>query len=267
VTTGFDRKRYWEDRLREEYSLEGTGFKSLGEGFNKWIYRVQRRNFLSVVRPLVSAQPTAKVLDVGSGTGFYVDRWHELGIRELTGSDITSKAVSELSHRSPTDRFVQLDIGGEDLSALAGERFDFVSACAVLYHVVDDAAYERAFHNIHSLLEDDGLFIFSENFPRNEAYRTEIQTVRLEGEILALLDRVGFEVVTRAPIYAVMNNPVSSDSRLLRAWWRKLTRVLRARKAAGPALGAALYPLELALVSLLKRGPSTELVVCRKTGD
>ena len=78
---------------------------------------------------------------------------------------------------------------------------------------------------------------------------------------------MGFEVVTRAPIYAVMNNPVSSDSRLLRAWWRKLTRVLRARKAAGPALGAALYPLELTLVSRLKRAPSTELVVCRKAGN
>lgn len=184
----------------------------------------------------------------------------------MTGSDITSKVVSELSHRHPRDRFVELDIGGENLSALAGERFDFVSACAVLYHVVDDAGYERAFYNIHSLLEDDGLFIFSENFPRNKAYRTEIQTVRLEGEILALLDRAGFEVVTRAPIYALMNNPVSSDSRLLRAWWRNLTRVLSVSKAAGPALGAALYPLELALVSLLKRGPSTELVVCRKAG-
>lgn len=48
MTTGFDRKRYWEDRRREEYSPEGTGFKGLGEGLNKWMYRVQRRNFLSV---------------------------------------------------------------------------------------------------------------------------------------------------------------------------------------------------------------------------
>jgi SAM-dependent methyltransferase len=267
MTTGFDRKAYWEDRLTKEFSLGGTGFRGLGEGYNRWIYQVQRRNFLRTLRPLIEGREDLNVLDVGSGTGFYVDRWHELGAREITGSDITSKATATLTSRYPSDRFVQLDIGGEDLSALDGARFDCVSACAILYHIVDDHAYERAFHNISSLLGDGGLFVFSENLPRSGPYRTDIQAVRTESEIIGIAERAGFEIIERRPIYFLMNNPVSTESRALRAWWRYLSKLLNRRNAAGSAVGACLYPLELALVSLAHRGPSTELVVCRRPKD
>jgi SAM-dependent methyltransferase len=150
TSTDFHRKAYWENRLSEEYSLAGTGSHGLGVGYNKWVYRIQRQNFLSTLQPLVPGRSDLRVLDVGSGTGFFVDRWHEFGVSRVRGSDITATAVAGLSARSPNDRFVQLDIGGEDLSPLEGARFDLVSACAVLYHVVDDDAYERAFHNVAS---------------------------------------------------------------------------------------------------------------------
>ena len=66
------------------------------------------------LRSLLKELATLDVLDVGSGTGFYIDLWRRLGVRSVTGSDIAEKAVEELSARYPSNRFVRLDIGAEE---------------------------------------------------------------------------------------------------------------------------------------------------------
>ncbi|MEZ5363358.1 MAG: hypothetical protein R2748_13700 [Bryobacterales bacterium] len=40
--------------------------------------------------------------------------------------------------------------------------------------------------------------------------------------------------------------------------------VQRSEEAAGYALGAALYPLELLLRRIVREGPSAEIAICRK---
>jgi hypothetical protein len=66
-------------------------------------------------------------------------------------------------------------------------------------------------------------------------------------------------------MFVVMNAPVDSKSRLLNAYWRKLTSGLSRFPGSGGIVGATLYPVERLLVSLFKEGPSTELVVCRRS--
>ena len=102
-------RSYWEGRLSDAYSLDGVGWRGLGEPFNRWMYRVRRRLFLRRMRPLVKGR-APDVLDVGSGTGFYVERWLELGAGSVTGSDITSTAVERLSARFPGQEFRRLDV-------------------------------------------------------------------------------------------------------------------------------------------------------------
>ena len=97
------------------------------------------------------ARPDARVLDVGSGTGFYVALWRELGVRPVTGSDITAKAVGKLRAAFPDDEFVRFDVGGEELP-LPESSFDLISAFDVLFHVTDDARFRRALHNLSTLL-------------------------------------------------------------------------------------------------------------------
>src|ERR1043166_8271428 len=118
--------------------------------------------------PPDSTRPWAgrEVLDVGSGTGFYVDRWLRLGAR-VTGLDLTEIAVAELSRAFPAARFLRADIGASlDGVPLAPGWFDAVSAFDVLFHIVDDAQYARAFENIPSLLRPGGWFLGPENFLR-----------------------------------------------------------------------------------------------------
>ena len=70
---------FWEQRLGEDWTLSGVGYQALGRPFNTWMYRVRRSVFLREVSALKLPLQTARVLDVGSGTGFYVRRWQELG--------------------------------------------------------------------------------------------------------------------------------------------------------------------------------------------
>ena len=105
--TPFDNKEYWESRLREHYSLAGVGYLRLGRRYNEWMYRVRGAVFDRVVARIGTGHAgTApwhgtKVLDIGSGTGFYVDRWLRLGA-DVTGLDLTDVAVSELQRYAGT---------------------------------------------------------------------------------------------------------------------------------------------------------------------
>ena len=259
----FDPKRYWEERLEGTFSLGGVGWIGLGEGFNRWMYRVRRGVFRRTVRRVAGDLAGKRVLDVGVGTGFYVERWTELGVRDITGIDLTDVAVRGLSERYPEHRFVQADItaGTGDLPP---ESFDAISIMDVLFHVVDDERYERAFANLHSLLRPGGVLVFTENLLHGDWHRSQHQVSRDAGWILGLLDRTGFEHLSTRPLFVLMNTPVDSRSRLLRGWWWLLMNVLARAPWIGGPLGAAIYPAETALTATLRKGPTTKIVAARK---
>ena len=252
--TAFDARGYWEQRLSSQYTLGGVGYLGLGEGFNAWAYRVRRHVFLREVRALLPDPGEVRVLDIGSGTGFYLDRWHELGVQRVTGSDLTDSAVGNLRARRPGDTIVRFDVGDEDLP-FGGVRFDAVSMMDVLFHVVDDARFRRAFDNVFALLEPGGVFVFSENFLHGEPIRLPHQVSRTLSDIEGAARDSGFQVVRRRPIFCLMNAPLDSESRLLRRSWASIHRLASRRERLGAAIGAPLYPLELALIGSLREGP------------
>jgi SAM-dependent methyltransferase len=261
--TEFDPQAYWSERLDRTYSLGGVGWLGLGEPFNRWMYRVRKQVFLRTARRVLGEPRDARVLDVGSGTGFYIERWHDLDAGEVSGADLTDVAVGRLRERFPGDTFTQFDLTGEP-GALPAGHYSAVSAMDVLFHIVDDDGYARAVENIHSLLAPGGALIFSENLIHGEWIRGEHQVVRDLDWVLALLDRTGFEVVRRRPLFVLMNTPVDSRSRLLKRFWGLLMSGAKTGPRSAAALGAALYPVEVALTALLRESPTTEIVVARK---
>jgi len=87
---------YWEYRLAAQFDLRGSGCRVLGKHYNAWLYRVRRHIFLRHVCPLGIAWSTARVADIGSGTGFYVNLWRRLGVRSLVGIDFSPTAVARV---------------------------------------------------------------------------------------------------------------------------------------------------------------------------
>ncbi len=258
-----EERSYWEGRLSDAYSLDGVGWQGLGEPFNRWMYRVRRRLFLSRMRPLVKGR-APDVLDVGSGTGFYVERWLELGAGSVTGSDLTATAVERLGERFPALEFRRLDLS-EPGARVDGRDFDAISAMDVLFHITDDDAYGRAIANLAAMLRPGGLLVLTENFLHGEALRSERQASRTLATIEGLVRANGLEPVSRRPVFFLMNGPADSDSRVLRSTWGLTTRLLTRRPALGNVLGPLLYPLELGLASVAREGPSTEMMVLRRS--
>jgi SAM-dependent methyltransferase len=270
----FNHREYWESRLREHFTPAGVGYLRLGRRFNEWMYRVRGEVFdravgaVSGYRLPVTGDrlPVTghQVLDVGPGTGFYVERWRRLGAH-VTGLDLTAVSVERLSERFPDARFVQADIGGAPESIpLEPGSFQAISAFDVLFHIVDDAAYARAFRNIARLLAPGGWFIWSDNFLHDATSRVAHQASRPLAESERLLEAAGLAVERRMPMFVLMNYPADTRSRLPRWLWTAMVSPAMLAEPFGWLLGATLYPLERVLVRRLRESPSTELMICRK---
>ena len=129
---------FWEKRLNENSGLEGVGYEKLGRPFNIWAYRIRKVAFLNLLQSQ-AVDPRGKcVLDIGSGTGFYLDIWKQLGASRDFGADITEVSVQNLQKRFPDCTVVRLDIGEPlpDNHPWIG-TFDLISCMDVLFHIVD----------------------------------------------------------------------------------------------------------------------------------
>ena len=268
-TAEFDPSEYWERRLRRNFDLQGVGFQRLGYRYNRWMYRVRGEVFDRVVGQYVSprTRPSepVKVLDIGSGSGFYVDRWRRLGA-DVTGVDLTDVAIEQLASSYPEYRFIRADIGRPlegELNALTGS-FDVISAFDVLFHITDDAAYTRALMNVGHLLRPDGLFLWSDDFLHRPTVRLRHYVSRSLVEITQALELAGLTVVDRVPMLVLMDRPTDTGSRWLPLAWKAMVSPALVSDRLGGALGAMLYPIERRLVRRMKESPATELMVCTR---
>jgi SAM-dependent methyltransferase len=257
-------KQYWDDRLKDFWGPHGVGSLAYGRHYNRWLYRVRRQAFFDVCRGLNFDRHAATVLDVGCGTGFYIDQWKALGVKRITGLDFSSVAIARLRRQFSDVDLFEADIA-EDLPKFADRQFDIVSAFDVLFHVVDDARYERALRNINSLLRPGGYLLYSDNFLRGSSKQYfDYWKTRSRREVEGALEKTGFEIVRYVPVFMLMNSPVDTQSRLYPRLWELAMKIVSKSEAIGFLVGAAAYPFELVFRKLFRHGPSTKIVVCRK---
>jgi SAM-dependent methyltransferase len=259
----YDAADYWENRLRGSVALDKVGYLGLGKHYNQWLYRVRERVFRKTIRSLGVNLADCSVMDIGSGTGFYVRLWKDHGAKHVAGLDITTAAVEHLKSRFPDVSFYKADITDAFLP-LGKLHFDVISAFDVLFHIVDDVKYRNAIANIGSLLKPGGLFLFSDMFTHSEVAPSGHVWFRPLGLTKEVLHQCGFKVLRRSPIFVMMNEPTDSRSQFRKHLWGILQRIISKSEVAGLILGAGLYPAEVLLASTLKESCSTEIMICRK---
>jgi SAM-dependent methyltransferase len=267
MITQFDPKDYWESRLQNHFDLKGVGDIGLPQSYNELLYRVRGHAFRRALKFLHLKAREFDVLDIGSGIGFYIDQLSRLAPHSLTGSDLTDAAVEKLRGRYPQTSFIQCDIGSLLPPALSGRQFDLVTAMDMLFHIVDDQHYATAFDNFAKLIKPGGWLIFSDNLMRVRKEAVPHQVSRAESEVRRVLDRTGFKIKQITPMFVLMNDPVRSQSRLLRKTFSILYRSAARGERIGKLIGGLVYPIERVAIRSLSRGPSTEIVVCRKSKE
>jgi SAM-dependent methyltransferase len=106
------------------------------------------------------------LLDVGAGAGHWVDFYRQiLAPSRIVAIDIARPSVEALARRMAGAAEVRVrlaDVTDRDFDL--GERFTLVNAIGVMFHIVDDDAWERALRNVARHLEPGGRWIVGGQF-------------------------------------------------------------------------------------------------------
>jgi SAM-dependent methyltransferase len=256
-----DLEDYWERRLKRDFTLRGVGIQRCGLAFNTWGYRLRGERFADMVGRYVT--PGARVLDIGSGTGFYIERWQALGAASVRGCDVSRTAVNALRQKFPGLQFDRFDVSGPIPEQFLSDRFDVIDAMDVLWHIVDPAGFERALANLATLLAPDGLFIWTDNFVHRPRAGQSHIVMRTLVETEHALHSAGLEILAREPLFVLMNAPVDSRWTPL---WKAVVGAACLTERTGGLMGRLLYEVDRRLVTRLRDSPSTEIMVCRRSG-
>ena len=259
----YDPVAYWQERYREA-SLRSSGHRDLPETYNLWLYKRKRRVLRSALRDLGCSLVGARVLEVGVGTGAYVEFFRVAGVARFVGTDIVPHTVSLLRQRYWGVEFIERDVTEPGLRDVVGE-FDLVAALDVFYHVVDDRKLVTALRNIAEALAPDGILAIHDVFLHRASEDHGYIRWRSLEDWERILASANLVVLDRRPIYFTMVQADDTTSRfeaaLLRALWR-LAEPFR-RRLPG-LVGAATYALDNIIGLVRREGPCMELMLVRK---
>lgn len=183
------------------FNLRGAGHDRFNERYNRWLYRAKRRCLESIFRRRDLS--SSLVLDVGCGTGFFVDWFLQRGAK-VEGLDIARVSVERLEQRFPAAGFTRRNIGAERFAPLG--TFHIVNAWDVLYHIVDDGVFERGLTNIAGCCDEGSLLLVSDRLGGHADEQISDQvTFRSLATYDAILERLGFESVRTLPLFRYLN--------------------------------------------------------------
>lgn len=121
-------------------------------------------NNLFEMPALFSMMPQLKgkrVLDLGCGFGEHCRKFVDYGAEEVVGIDISEKMLKVAMAENCHPKIQYINMPMEDICQLQG-RFDIVVS-SLAFHYIED--FKGVIGNVYKLLDEDGIFIFSQENP------------------------------------------------------------------------------------------------------
>jgi len=154
-------KEFWDQRLKEQFDLRGTGETGLSVAYNVACYQL-RREVLGRALDEAGVNPAGQaVLDVGCGTGFFTAYYLERG-GHVTGIDIAPTSIERLRVRHPDSTFILGDVSETPITG----TFAIVNAFDVLYHITDDGRWESAVRHLARAVAPGGVLLLTDVFAK-----------------------------------------------------------------------------------------------------
>ena len=269
----YEPEEYWERLVGGSFDLRAVGYPELSLAFNEYMYRAMADTVdRGLARVGVDAERlrASRVLDVGSGVGFWIEYWRAKGVRDLRGVDLTHASVERLAARYPELSFERRDIADPVPPALEG-AFDLISVMSVLNHIPVQPRWEAALANLGRMLAAGGVLIVMDPVARHTLRKVGASPaangrVRTVDEHAGALAAQGVRLERVLPTLSILANPVDTctllEYRLLSRVWGLVAAVGR-REGAMRAAGPAIYALDRAL---WRAGymPSSKVLLFRK---
>ena len=114
----------------------------------------RNRLFKSMVQRHLLPTGKTRFLEIGCGTGDFIQQIVENENLEITGSEIYLKGLQYAKKNLPNVDFIQFDVTKGKIS----EQFDMIAAFDVIEHVENDVA---AISNINQMLREGGVLIIT----------------------------------------------------------------------------------------------------------
>lgn len=262
---------YWGE-LHQRDDLSAVGQSALPAAINGWLYSALARNVGRHVRRHGLHRPAGRrVLDIGAGTGFWVEFWRRLGAT-VDGVDLVPVAVERLRGRSggTGGTFWVADIA--EAGAPGDATYDTVSVMNVLLHVTDDAAFDRALANVAGVVAPGGWLVMVEPILLRSEYERPYNPekhsrARHLDDYRTPLEAAGLELEEVRAATVLANNPIEAGSANAFArharWWT----VVAGRSKRDPGSARWLGPLVAVadrLALLGRAAPSSKLAFFRR---
>ena len=270
-------EEYWERRLAGNFTLGGVGNLSFGTEYNKWLYRARIRTLKRLLNKNKIDLRGKRLLEIGSGTGFYIDYWKRWGISDLTGIDITQKSVKELSKKYPELRFIKEDIASKVLSFEG--KFDIITIFDVLFHIVDEEKFNQVIKNLKKFSHQGTLIFITDCFLSNDFYFKQSHVkIRSLNRYLEALKINEIKVIEIRPTFYFMSNPIDRYPiknifmrKIIFYNWLFISKAIWLFNKLGCLgkminfiIGASLYYLDGIILKYRKEGPSDKLMLAEK---
>ena len=105
------------------------------------------------------------VLDIGSGSGHWIEFWKKLGAASLTGLDVSETSVGHLRSKYSGSDGISIHHGkAVDVLPKLSQSFQIVNAIGVMFHIVDDDEWSRTVSMVSDHLDPGGLFVVGGDF-------------------------------------------------------------------------------------------------------
>lgn len=193
-----------------DYPDDGFDVTDKLEEGSFWV-RSRNRLLKTIIRKYSAQLAAPKFLEIGCGTGAFIEALASEINLNITGSEIYIKGLHYAKRRQPKVEFIQYDAQ----QGVLPEKFDIIAAFDVIEHIDDDVT---TIANIFDMLTDGGYFIVT--VPQHKFLWSKLdQIVRHKRrysrrELINKLEQKGFTVVRRTSFLFVLF-PLMAIARLL----------------------------------------------------
>jgi 2-polyprenyl-3-methyl-5-hydroxy-6-metoxy-1,4-benzoquinol methylase len=162
-----DTIQYWIDRhQRLSDKLASVGDIRRTEDENTTLYAWKKREVFDVLRALgLTDLKNTSLLDAGCGNGVVSELFWVLGA-DVSGVDVSDDPLRQATLRVPLGTFHRSPLTSLELQ----REYDIVFCADVLYHVVDNTAWEQALERLARHTSPGGyLYILEHLRPHEES--------------------------------------------------------------------------------------------------
>jgi len=197
----YEPREYWEKRLRKHFNLKGVGCVRFNESYNKYLYSLKEMVLNRVLNEYHINVKGKSILDVGCGTGFFIEYYRERGAAKILGIDIAPISINNLRKKFTDVEFQVLDISKE---IPFKNIFDLVNAFDVMYHIIDEDRFRKAILNICNATRRKGFVLITDVFGKRDIRPAAHVKFRCYLKYKQLLLDGGVRILGIFPLYYLM---------------------------------------------------------------